>query len=430
MPAPRIVKREPLPSQGAQPAAPSAPAPSAPVAPLTQPGPYADLQSRKDPGSYMREMLTALVMTPENPVGGSTLKLAKDTLAGAAGLGELWREGQPGRLVANSLAGNESTVGDALASLPGAFIDRMTERYGTPEAREKTVRDDPAGMVGDMLAIVGLVKGAGAARGAMKGGPGGAPAAGGGTPLNAASAFRAVREAAGKVPESMLRDVIGYALDQIPVIPRWVRDKAAGAMVKATNAPKPTPAAAPAPVSASAPVAAAPSAPPSAAPRVAGTPAAPAPTPAPMLSVKQLPGEALDLAGAARSKGQMSPSHIHHDVGLVAHRAKVTLSKDDFAHAETLVRQGRSPIEAVSELAGRQSSAGVEAFAVALNPDEVQAMSKLLQAGKTPQEAQTAIEAQRALAARLKTPTPAAVSQEVRKRQTTGRWSPDRPGTR
>lgn len=170
----------------------------------------------------------------------------------------------------------------------------------------------------------------------------------------------------------------------------------------------------------------------------------PAPTPpAPSLPVKVLKGETLDLPAAMRTPGQMSPASIRMDLGLVARRAKVVLEKAELDEAARLVTAGRSPIEAVAEIAHRggklpgslptppagMPAAPATAARLKLSSDEGKVYVLLLRKGKSHQEAIEAIQAQRALGAMPGVTTPSAADRAVRERLTTGRWPAGRPGT-
>ena len=77
-------------------------------------------------------------------IPGSALNVVRDTVRGVGGL-------------MTGLA--DDPVGTATSIVPG-IMSHYGSRYGSPEARERTVRDDPAGMVMDMLPVSGALKAA------------------------------------------------------------------------------------------------------------------------------------------------------------------------------------------------------------------------------------------------------------------------------
>lgn len=127
---------------------------------VTQPQPSAPRQSETDPLGYLAQMVRNI------PVSG--LQAGKDLLSAAAVIGNLVGELTPAGMTRRLMDGGESRLLPALTQLPGALIDRYRSRYGTAEARERTVRDDPVGMVGDMYAIVAGANTAGQALNAAR----------------------------------------------------------------------------------------------------------------------------------------------------------------------------------------------------------------------------------------------------------------------
>jgi hypothetical protein len=210
---------------------------------------------------------------------------------------------------------------------------------------------------------------------------------------------------------------------------------------KPASAPEP---AAAAPLAEPTPASAVPAAP------AASTPAAPAsravaaapesvPTPPqayPSVAVKELQGETLTLPPAQRTPGQMSPAWVQSDLALVAKRARLTLTEAEYSQAEQLVRQGRTPAQAVAQIqlarppaeatpapqAPQPEPSQPAASNIPSTPDEVLAYGKLRHMGKTHQQAMKAIEQQRALAGQFGSPTPAQVRERVTERNATGRW--------
>jgi hypothetical protein len=165
-------------------------------------------------------------------------------------------------------------------------------------------------------------------------------------------------------------------------------------------------------------------APPVALPRAAS--ASPVPSEAPVS------GPALNAGSTPSAPGPATPSPqmVRNELGIYARRAKLNLTPELEAEATALVRQGRTPAQAVAEIHLRQPAAPTPPQAApdaaapptGVGPDEVAAYAQLLRSGKTPQEAAQAIEQLRTLAGRLGTPTPAAVRTRVAERNKTGRW--------
>jgi hypothetical protein len=146
---------------------------------------------------------------------------------------------------------------------------------------------------------------------------------------------------------------------------------------------------------------------------VASPPVAPAPladpgTPAP--------------APTSPAASTWSPQRIRNEVGLAARRAKLSLSDDQLAQADALVRQGQSPPSAVRTVAPPPPVPKLKVSAA-----EMAAYTKLRRAGKSESEAIAALQMQRDLAASLGSPTSEAVRQAVEERNATGRWPANWP---
>lgn len=171
--------------------------------------------------------------------------------------------------------------------------------------------------------------------------------------------------------------------------------------------------------------------------------AAPRPTPTPPEAYPKVPawdteGQTLHLPLSARTKGQQSVQWIQNDLGIAARRARATLSQDDFAEAARLVREeGLTPVQAVTKTSPEQaatvaphSHANVPPANIPMGLDEVRAYGQMRRSGKTHQQAMTALDQQRALAAQLATPSPAEARSAVAERNATGRWPDGTPGRR
>lgn len=120
-----------------------------------------------------------------------------------------------------------------------------------------------------------------------------------------------------------------------------------------------------------------------------------------------------------------SPQRIQNEVGLAARRTKATLTKEQYAEAEHLVRSGTAPIEAVRAVSsGKAAAAPVAAPSKPkLSAAETKEYVRLRSAGKTDQQAIESIAQQRALIQQLGTPSSDVVRQRVTERNATGRWS-------
>jgi hypothetical protein len=180
----------------------------------------------------------------------------------------------------------------------------------------------------------------------------------------------------------------------------------------------PTEAAAPASPPASSPAAAAPQTP------AAPPPAAPAAPSAPRSSGAQT----LELPPSARTRGQMSPQWIQNDLAVAARRANVKLTEPEFRQAETLVRQGQSPVEAVASVKGGATPTppAPSTTKPKMSAAETREYTKLRRAGKTHEEASQMLESQRALTQTLGTTPVGQMDKAVRQRQRTGRWGDER----
>jgi hypothetical protein len=209
-------------------------------------------------------------------------------------------------------------------------------------------------------------------------------------------------------------------------LPRPRRAPTAKPPVEATPAASP---AAPAAPAASAPVAATPPVPPAARTPAQTPPAAPSPTQASPVPAHDTAGRTLHTRWADRTPGQQSVQSVRNDVGIAAKRAKVELSKAGHQVAEQLVRNGKTPVEAVAEIAGRPAApaAAQSMPRMRLNADEMKEYARLVKAGKSDVEAKLAIAQQRELVATTgATPLPKARSR-VASRQATGKWPSGTP---
>lgn len=149
---------------------------------------------------------------------------------------------------------------------------------------------------------------------------------------------------------------------------------------------------------------------------VASPPAAPASPTAP-----SAPASApRSIAGSG-----WSPQRIRNEVGLAARRTKTTLSDEQYAQAEQLVKSGTAPAEAVQKVAGGKAAAAAPGAPLAkpkLNAAEMAEYTRLRRMGKSHEQAVAAIAEQQALAARLGTPGSESVRSRVAERNATGRW--------
>jgi hypothetical protein len=175
---------------------------------------------------------------------------------------------------------------------------------------------------------------------------------------------------------------------------------------------------------------------PIAAPRVPPVgPVAPpvAPVTAPVLP--QNPLSPVTPPVAAGPRIVMSPQRIQNELGLAAIRANLKLTEPQFAAAETLVRAGKTPVEAVTTVASGPAAAAVEAPTVVtaagesagklkLNRDELNEYVRMTKSGISPADAVMAIAKQRQLQQALGTPTTSDVVRRVVERNVTGRWKP------
>lgn len=107
-------------------------------------------QSREDPAGYLVDVLRHL---PQ-----SSWKMVTDTVSALPAVGELLSELTPSGMAQRRIRGEPSKLASAITTLPGALYRRYVDRYGTPEARAQTVREDPVGMVSDMAALVSATR--------------------------------------------------------------------------------------------------------------------------------------------------------------------------------------------------------------------------------------------------------------------------------
>lgn len=184
------------------------------------------------------------------------------------------------------------------------------------------------------------------------------------------------------------------------------------------TASAPAPPAAPVEPVASIPVAPTPQAAPTAAPSASARPAIPTRDP------------------------RLSPQRIQNELGMAARRQRVKLSEAEYAEAESRVRQGQTPAEAVTTIAQRQTASPAPATSTAaeapapkvpeltrskLTAAESKEYLRLVKAGKKHHEAMAAIQQLRDLAARFGTPSPEEVRRAVAERNATGRWPQGTP---
>ena len=142
---------------------------------------------------------------------------------------------------------------------------------------------------------------------------------------------------------------------------------------------------------------------------------APAPQAAPVAS---------GSAPRSQSAPSMSPQRLRNEVGLAARRANTKLTEQEYAVAEGMVQQGASPAEAVRTVAQVAKPAPAPAIPKPkLSAAETREYVRLRGTGKTNDEAMQALADQRALVAKLGTPSPETVRQAVAERNATGRWS-------
>jgi hypothetical protein len=128
----------------------------------------------------------------------------------------------------------------------------------------------------------------------------------------------------------------------------------------------------------------------------------------------------------------MSPQRMQNELGLAARRANLKLTEPQFAEAETLMRAGKTPVEAVTTVASGPAAAaptvvtaaGETAGKLKLNRDELNEYVRMTKSGIAPADAVMAIAKQRALQQALGTPTTSEVIRRVVDRNTTGRWQP------
>lgn len=336
-----------------------------------------------------------------------------------------------------------------LAGMPRAILDHYSQ-YLDPNARAERVREHPVGTALDLVPVGAALKaGVPAAASATRRGVSAVARAPG------HMATRAIDAAIGAVkgnPWAMARGAVGHG----PV------ETARGALAKMRGASEATPAAAaPASPAASSPatpaspaasIAARSSPAPSAAsaprPRAGDAgPAGPSPTYGqhPLAAPPSGGGRAqaprqtdtVNLAPSQRTSGQMSEQWIANDVGMAARRLKQTLTPEQYAQAEQLVRaEGLSPMAAVAKAGGsapappaatRPTSRRVARTEPprGVQVDELQEYVRLRESGKTHRAAVKVLEQQRAFAQAHGTPTPAAARTRVAERNATGRWPKD-----
>lgn len=350
-------------------------------------------QSRNDKIGYLQEMA--------HNIGPSVGKAVTDAINALPALADMASELTPSGMSRRLMSGEPSKI----AQVPGALLGRYGERYGTPEARALTVRDDPAGMVGDVAAAVAPVKAVAS---------------------SAVSGLRSAAKVAGPMLKSPAAD-LALTFVGIPHGTRRVAKAAVGLMNRSTPAVEAAPAvAAPVSPAASVPEAVAPPVAPVVHAPVETPIAAPPPSPPAAPAVTSQAGDTIALPWANRTKGQQSPSWVRSDLGIAARRSNATLTEPQYAEAADLVKAGRSPVDAVAEIAGRPTDPLAVGLAdverLKLSPDETKAYVQLLTNGKTHQEAIAAIEQQRKFSGLFGTPSPEAVRRTVAGRNATGKW--------
>lgn len=286
---------------------------------------------------------------------------------------------------------------------PPPDVGRFAERLGaainpmTYVRMAQSVYDDPAGTVGAVLKapidLAGRVIG-GDFSGAMGDVAGGALVGKGiGLARQAPAALGGAMTKAGAVADTLDPDLVAIASPRAGAALRkaqQVRDVVASRQVPSAESsadvaaraaqkhrPNPTPPSAPAEATASA-----------AAPKTPDTAAPPRPSPP------------VESPHPTRTTGMMSPTAIQSDLGIAARRAKLTLTEAQYQQAESLVRKGQEPGQAV-----RNVAAGGERGKLSI--DETKFYLAMKQAGKSDAQVIEMIRAARALNASLglKTPT-------------------------
>lgn len=163
---------------------------------------------------------------------------------------------------------------------------------------------------------------------------------------------------------------------------------------------------------------------------VASSPAVPVPEVAPGVPARP--------AVQSVTRG-LSPQRIQNELGIQARRQKVTLSEPQYKAATDLVSQGKSPAEAVTDVARRTASTPPPAVATPeaaappkktpkaparakLTADEADEYLRLTGTGASHEEAVEALMQQRQLAKKLGTPSPESVRRRVAERNIRGKW--------
>lgn len=138
-----------------------------------------------------------------------------------------------------------------------------------------------------------------------------------------------------------------------------------------------------------------------------------------------------------------SPQMVQNELGIQARRQQVKLSEPQYKAATELVNQGRTPAQAIQEVASRTQATPVTATTTPgpespasapktpksrgkLTADEADEYLRLTGKGMSHEEAVEALLAQRQLAKKLGTPTPERVRRNVAERNATGRWTPNK----
>lgn len=378
--------------------------------------PSARRQADTRPGQYVNEMLrnvpADLVEQAKNLATGTydlVSVLAKATSEVGSDVGNFTRE----------VIGLEPHYGGhdnlrALSAIPGAVASHYGQ-YLDPDFRAERVRDEPVGTALDILPVRAALTAAAppvkAAAGAVRRGASAVAAAPARVADTAIGLLRgsptgAIRGIAGQGPVETARSVFG---------------RMAGG-----TAPEATPVVG-APAS--------PGAPP------ASSPATPAPSVAPS-ALESASGRPSILGRSPHPEGGVwSPQRIQNELGIQARRQRVQLTEPQYKAATELVARGRTPAEAVAEVARMTRPPATVSAAAEVAPasspvpkskkaparakltaDEADEYLRLLEKGQTHEEAVALLLKQRALVSKLGTKAGETVRREVAERNATGRW--------
>lgn len=351
-------------------------------------------QADASPGQYANELLrnvpADLIKQATNVATGTVdllSVLAKATSELGVGAGNFIRE-----TVGLEPHGGGSENIDALAGVPRAVASHYGQ-YLDPEARAARVRDEPVGMALDMMPVAGALKS-------------GVPAA--------VSGVRRGASAVGSAPGRVLDAAIGMYRGS----PTAAMSGMAGrGPVESVRRMVATPAA---------------SVSPAVSPPAASATAAPSASPATASAPRAGSGPSWLKPGEV-----ISPQRIQNELGIQARRQKVTLTEPQYKAATEMVAQGSSPAEAVADVARRTAAPSAASAAPAaatpstpavpskangtsrakLTADEADEYLRLLEKGKTHEEAVAALMQQRQLAAKPGTLTPEAMRREIAERK-------------